>query len=225
MAGSSPRPLPEGGSAVATPVTMPQLGETVVEGTITKWLKKEGEHVDRDEPLFEISTDKVDTEVPSPLAGTVTQIKVPEGETVQVGTELAVIDEGDGQAAAPAKPEPESAKQEAAPPEEQAASEPKPEAPSAAEPQAEKEEGTEAPSAPAARSEQRPEARGDEGNGQVQAPAAGGPRSHILSPLVRRLADEHGIDLSQIRGTGTGGRITKSDVMAFVEGKGQAPPA
>src|SRR5438128_8657905 len=77
-----------------TTVTMPQLGETVVEGTILKWLKKEGEHIDLDEPLFEISTDKVDTEVPSPIAGTVSQIKVQEGETVSVGTELAVIDDG-----------------------------------------------------------------------------------------------------------------------------------
>src|SRR5204863_6846518 len=93
------RPIsPEGGCALATPVTMPQLGETVVEGTITKWLKKEGDTVARDEPLFEISTDKVDTEVPSPLAGTVVSIKVAEGETVKVGTELALIDAGgDGQ--------------------------------------------------------------------------------------------------------------------------------
>jgi len=90
---------------VATPVTMPQLGETVVEGTITKWLKKEGEQIERDEPLFEISTDKVDTEVPSPVAGKIIEIKVPEGETVQVGTELAVI-ESDGQAGStPAKAE------------------------------------------------------------------------------------------------------------------------
>src|SRR4029453_10291430 len=86
---------------MATSVTMPQLGETVVEGTITKWLKKEGETVERDEPLFEISTDKVDTEVPSPMAGKVVEIKVPEGETVSVGTELALIEgSGDGQAAA-----------------------------------------------------------------------------------------------------------------------------
>ena len=81
---------------MAQPVTMPQLGETVIEGTVTKWLKKEGETVARDEPLFEISTDKVDTEVPSPLAGTLVQIKVQEGETVSVGTELAMIDTGDG---------------------------------------------------------------------------------------------------------------------------------
>src|SRR5438477_7939548 len=111
---------------------MPQLGETVVEGTITKWLKKEGENVDRDEPLFEISTDKVDTEVPSPVAGKVVEIKVPEGETVQVGTELAMIDTGgDGQAAAPAteKKEQPAAEAEAEPeaqpePEEEANVEP-----------------------------------------------------------------------------------------------------
>src|SRR5213082_642551 len=98
---------------------MPQLGETVVEGTITKWLKQQGETVERDEPLFEISTDKVDTEVPSPLAGTLVEIKVQEGETVQVGTELALIDEGgggDGQAAAPrAEPQAEAAAAEPAP--------------------------------------------------------------------------------------------------------------
>ena len=99
---------------MATPITMPQLGETVVEGTITKWLKKEGERVERDEPLFEISTDKVDTEVPSPMAGTISQIKVQEGETVEVGTELAMIEEGDGQAAA-AQEEEAPAKEEEAP--------------------------------------------------------------------------------------------------------------
>ncbi len=86
-----------------TSVTMPQLGETVVEGTITKWLKQEGDRIERDEPLFEISTDKVDTEVPSPVAGTIAKILVPEGETVSVGTELAQIEEGEGQAGAPAE--------------------------------------------------------------------------------------------------------------------------
>src|SRR2546421_991463 len=91
------------------PVTMPQLGETVIEGTVTRWLKKEGEAVARDEPLFEISTDKVDTEVPSPLAGTLVEIKVQEGETVQVGTELATIDtDGNGQAAPPKDQEQEA---------------------------------------------------------------------------------------------------------------------
>src|SRR5436309_14661738 len=105
---------------------MPQLGETVVEGTITKWLKQEGETVERDEPLFEISTDKVDTEVPSPLAGKLVEIKVQEGETVQVGTELATIDtDGDGQAAsAPAKEQagesPAGAEETSAPAEDEA---------------------------------------------------------------------------------------------------------
>src|SRR6266567_5697309 len=98
-----------------TAVTMPQLGETVVEGTITKWLKQEGDRIDRDEPLFEISTDKVDTEVPSPVAGTVAKILVPEGERVSVGTELAQIEEGDGQAAAPAAAEPTTEAEEQAP--------------------------------------------------------------------------------------------------------------
>src|SRR6266542_5361220 len=106
---------------------MPQLGETVVEGTITKWLKKEGEAVERDEPLFEISTDKVDTEVPSPVAGKIVAIKVPEGETVSVGTELALIESGDGQAAAaPQSPAPakEASEEPAARAEEPAGSTP-----------------------------------------------------------------------------------------------------
>jgi 2-oxoglutarate dehydrogenase dihydrolipoamide succinyltransferase (E2 component) len=175
---------------LATPVTMPQLGETVVEGTITKWLKKEGDSVARDEPLFEISTDKVDTEVPSPLAGTVVAIKVPEGETVKVGTELAIIDAGgDGQVTA--APEPESNR------------EPEPASSPPAEPAAQS-------ATPA------PEER-------IEAAADASARSGILSPLVRRLAEEHGIDLSQVPGTGTGGRITKKDVMDYVE-RGERPP-
>ncbi len=102
---------------MATPVTMPQLGETVVEGTIVKWLKSEGDTIERDEPLFEISTDKVDTEVPSPVGGTIKEIKIKEGETVEVGTELAVIDEGgaagDGQAEEPKEePKEEEPKEE-----------------------------------------------------------------------------------------------------------------
>jgi len=186
---------------VAEPVTMPQLGETVVEGTIVKWLKNEGDSVDRDEPLFEISTDKVDTEVPSPVAGTITQILVQEGETVEVGTELAMIESGDGQAA----------KTEAT--EESPQEEPKAEA-EAREPEPEPEPHRQPP--------QRQEPPKPQ-----QAPAAAaerGPRSHILSPLVRRLADEHQIDLERVQGSGTGGRITKKDIMALVE-SGQQPAA
>jgi pyruvate dehydrogenase E2 component (dihydrolipoamide acetyltransferase) len=205
---------------VATSVTMPQLGETVVEGTITKWLKKEGETVDRDEPLFEISTDKVDTEVPSPVAGKVVQIKVPEGETVQVGTELALI-ETDGQVAA-AQP-----KQEAAEKKEQ--EEPKPAEEKPRTPPAEEERGkgpaeegpaeARAPSRPAPPPPQR----------TSTAPAAAvetleAPRRNILSPLVRRMAEEHQVDLSHVQGTGTGGRITKKDIQSFVETGGERPP-
>jgi pyruvate dehydrogenase E2 component (dihydrolipoamide acetyltransferase) len=210
---------------VAKPVTMPQLGETVVEGTIVKWLKSEGDPVERDEPLFEISTDKVDTEVPSPLAGTIREIKVQEGETVEVGTELAVIDEGgDGQAAQPeeeAGEEQEGARGEA-PAQEAEAEEPSRPEPEPAEPQpAEAEDQRVAQATEEGRPTETPAPQATPGgDGQ---PAGGGPRSHILSPLVRRLAEENDIDLAQVRGTGTGGRITKKDIMAFIHGGGAAP--
>jgi pyruvate dehydrogenase E2 component (dihydrolipoamide acetyltransferase) len=207
---------------VATPVTMPQLGETVVEGTIVKWLKGQGDTVERDEPLFEISTDKVDTEVPSPISGVLKEVKVQEGETVEVGTELAVIDEGgaagDGQAAG------ESAQPQAEPAEEA----PQAEAEGAVPKEAPTEEA--APAEPEKEEKEKPAAEAPEPAPQreerapAKAPAGDGPRSRILSPLVRRLADKHGIDLSQVRGTGTGGRITKKDVMAVVEAGGQARP-
>ena len=203
-----------------TSVTMPQLGETVVEGTITKWLKQEGDRIDRDEPLFEISTDKVDTEVPSPVAGTVAKILVPEGETVSVGTELVQIEEGDAQAAAPAAaeqaeaPEPAEQPAEEEPAEEEPAEGATEEAEEEAAPEPEREERQPAAAAaPAPRSQ------------AAEAPAAGGPRSHILSPLVRKLAEEHDLDLGQVQGTGTGGRITKRDVLAFIESGGAAAPA
>jgi pyruvate dehydrogenase E2 component (dihydrolipoamide acetyltransferase) len=240
---------------VATPVTMPQLGETVVEGTITRWLKKEGENVARDEPLFEISTDKVDTEVPSPVAGTVVEIKVPEGETVQVGTELVIIDtNGDGQAAAPQKegaqePVAEAGGKEAGAEEEAGgeqataeASGPKQTAPPKEDTEAPAKAGS-AQAEPAQAKESRQAAAAQEAaagpesdDGQTDQPAAGGqggggdaaagPRSHILSPLVRRLAEENRIDLSRVQGTGTGGRITKQDVLRYVQqGPAEAPAA
>ena len=177
-----------------TTIQMPQLGETIVEGTILKWLKQEGEHIDRDEPLFEISTDKVDTEVPSPVSGTVTKLLAAEGATVAVKTDIAEIEE-DGAAAPPA-----SAANEA------------PAAPPTAVP------AVPVPAAPAAPA--------------VPAAAAAastvpdrGPRSQILSPLVRRLAADHGIDLATVIGTGTGGRITKKDVEAAAAASGAAPAA
>jgi 2-oxoglutarate dehydrogenase E2 component (dihydrolipoamide succinyltransferase) len=250
---------------------MPQLGETVVEGTITRWLKNEGDTIDRDEPLFEISTDKVDTEVPSPLAGTLVKISVPEGETVGVGTEVAQIDTGDGatgdgasgdgavSAGSSAAPEPEQAEeraldqQEAAQPDtsqqrpaqaEQEVTPPPPEElqvqSHGAEPAGEAKappnvadaaapvETAEVASAFGAPAQPGEGAEASGGGAEQQAaqsaPAGQGPRSQILSPLVRRLADEQGVDLSQVEGTGTGGRITKKDVEQFAASRGERPP-
>ena len=206
-----------------TTIRMPQLGETIVEGTILKWLKKEGETIERDEPLFEISTDKVDTEVPSSVGGTVTKILVEEGQTVPVGTDLAEVSEdgaerwgrrrrvgrrrsrGSSGAAAPdevAAPATESA---AAVAEGSAAEMPAVEPATA--------QGAEATAASATAPAPAPS-----GGGSGDLPDRG-PRSRILSPLVRRLADEHGLDLSRIEGSGTGGRITKKDVLAAIDGR------
>jgi len=195
---------------------MPQLGETVVEGTILKWLKSEGDTIERDEPLFEISTDKVDTEVPSPVAGTLKQIKVQEGETVSVGTELALIEEeggasGDGQAqtAEPAEGVTPVAEEPQPPPPPQPQPQPIPQP----EP------------SPLPEPERPPQATPQPAAVAAQAAPAQGPRSHILSPLVRRLAEDNSIDLNRVRGTGTGGRITKKDIMTFVDSGGVAAPA
>jgi len=180
----------------AADVVMPQMGVSVSEGTITKWLKQEGEQIEADEPLLEISTDKVDTEVPSPASGIVTQILVPEGETVEVGTKLAVIG---GEAGAPAEAAPAPATAEAAA-EAQApsgAESPAPAPPPAPEP------------APAAQ-----QTNGDEQDGKS-----------FVSPVVARIASEHGVDVSSVPGTGRGGRVTKKDILAFVESGAQAAPA
>ena len=206
-----------------TSIQMPQLGETIVEGTILKWLKREGDAVARDEPLFEISTDKVDTEVPSPVAGTVTKILVDEGATVPVGTALMEISDdaasGDGAATDDAASSPASG---AAP-----TTEPTPE-PSGG---AASSEGSSAappaaPPAPAAPSAPGPPAVAPAAAAVSPVPDRG-PRSQILSPLVRRLAREHDLDLAQIAGTGNGGRITKADVMAVISSGGarEAAPA
>jgi pyruvate dehydrogenase E2 component (dihydrolipoamide acetyltransferase) len=185
-----------------TSIQMPQLGETIVEGTILKWLKSEGDQVKADEPLFEISTDKVDTEVPSPVAGTVTKLLVAEGATVPVGTAVMEIDDGSGAggngASAPASAPAAAPAQPATP----AAEAPAPAEPAQPTPQ------TQQP-APA-RTTAVPSTMPDRG-----------PRSGILSPIVRKLARERGIDLATIAGTGDGGRITKADVLAATA----APPA
>ena len=193
-----------------TSIQMPQLGETIVEGTILKWLKAEGEEVDRDEPLFEISTDKVDTEVPSPVAGRLTKIVVAEGETVPVGTELAMIDSGNGEGPADASPSGAAAASAEAPAQDADAG-----AGTVA-----PDETSDASLAPAG----APPAPAGASTSESPSVPDRGPRSQILSPLVRRLAQEHGIDLATVSGTGTGGRITKADVMAAVP-SGSGEPA
>jgi pyruvate dehydrogenase E2 component (dihydrolipoamide acetyltransferase) len=181
-------------STTAVDVVMPQMGVSVSEGTVTKWNKQVGDRIESDETLLEISTDKVDTEVPSPASGVVTEILVPEGETVEVGTVLARIG-GEGAAAA-APPEP--ATQPAADAAEASASEGQ--AP-ATEPQELAQPAPAAESAPS-------------GNGKS-----------FVSPVVARIASEHGIDPSQVTGTGNGGRVTKRDIQAFIDSGAQAPPA
>ena len=170
---------------------MPQMGESIFEGTITKWLKKPGDKVQRDEPLFEISTDKVDAEIPAPASGILQEIKVSEGNTVQVNTVVGVIGDGSGAAAtAPAKA---------------AASTSAPVLPAPA-----KKEAAAPPPAAAASAPQND----DEEDSDVRS-----------SPLVRKLAREHNVELAKVTGTGTGGRVTKQDVLDFVERRTAAPVA
>jgi 2-oxoglutarate dehydrogenase dihydrolipoamide succinyltransferase (E2 component) len=181
----------------AVDVVMPQMGVSVSEGTITRWLKQEGEQIEADEPLLEISTDKVDTEVPSPASGTLTQILVQEGETVDVGTKLGQI----GGSAATEAPAAESA--------------PEPEAAAPAEPEAASPAETPAPTAPEPAAAAPAAAQQPSGNGKA-----------FVSPVVARIASEHGVDPSQVPGTGSGGRVTKKDILAYVESGGaqqQAP--
>jgi 2-oxoglutarate dehydrogenase E2 component (dihydrolipoamide succinyltransferase) len=190
----------------AVDVVMPQMGVSVSEGTITRWLKQEGEQIEADEPLLEISTDKVDTEVPSPASGTVTQILVQEGETVDVGTKLGQI----GGSATVEAPAAESAPEpEAAAPAEPATAE------AAAEAEAASPAETPAPTAPEPSAAPPAAAPQPSGNGKA-----------FVSPVVARIASEHGVDPSQVPGTGSGGRVTKKDILAYVESGGaqqQAP--
>jgi 2-oxoglutarate dehydrogenase E2 component (dihydrolipoamide succinyltransferase) len=182
------------------------MGESIVEGTLTKWLKKPGERVERDEPLFEISTDKVDTEIPSPAAGTLAEVLVEEGKTVSINSVVARISEGNGAgtAAPPAVEQPQEAQQQQPPP-----------APQAPPPAQEAETATQPTTVSA-------EPTGDTGAEAAQETSAepAGP----ISPLVRRMAREHNLDLSQIRGTGAGGRITKQDVEQHLAQRGAAAP-
>jgi pyruvate dehydrogenase E2 component (dihydrolipoamide acetyltransferase) len=215
----------DAGSGSGTAVSMPALGESVTEGVVTRWLKQVGDHVDVDEPLLEVSTDKVDTEIPSPVAGTLLEISAGEDETVEVGGQLALI--GDGGAgsgsggapsqapAAEAKPEPKAEEPKAESGGGSPWREPEQRAPAAAP----------AESAPAPAAEAAPK--------QAEAPAdtnGSGPEgdpggSPYVTPLVRKLASEHGVDLTSVHGTGVGGRIRKQDVLAAAKPAEPEAPA
>jgi pyruvate dehydrogenase E2 component (dihydrolipoamide acetyltransferase) len=200
-----------------SPVTLPALGESVTEGTVTRWLKQVGDEVAVDEPLLEVSTDKVDTEIPSPVAGTLLEIKVQEDETVEVGAELAIV--GSGEAAAPSEeapktPEPATeatgAQQEEEKAEEAAESgQAKARDEAAAEAQAEPSE--EKPAEP--REEKAEAPREEEAPKEQPAPSKESGEGAYVTPLVRKMAADQGVDLSQVEGTGVGGRIRKQDVL------------
>ena len=203
---------------MATDVIMPQMGESIAEGTITKWMKKPGDAVKRDEPIFEISTDKVDAEIPSPVEGTLLEIRVPEGQTVAINTVVARIGEA-GEAAGTAP-----AKGQAAPPPEAPAPEepaPAPVPPASSIPEKPAERPAPSPTASAA----PPPAPREPA--QAPAPAkAGGNVSSIeerirqrSSPLVRKIAAEHGVDITGLDGTGIHNRVTKNDILSYIENR------
>jgi pyruvate dehydrogenase E2 component (dihydrolipoamide acetyltransferase) len=256
-------------TGTAVDVVMPQMGVSVSEGTITKWLKGEGETVEADESLLEISTDKVDTEVPSPASGTVRQILAQEGETVAVGTKIAVIAPEGAPEEAPEAAPPEPATAQAAgeagaaggaegeTPTAERVAEPETAAPAEA-PAAEPEPEPAPPAEPVAEEEARPEAEAPAPQAEVPAPepepepgpeptpepepapepvAAAAPEpapaeegdgrreAKFVSPVVARIASEHGVDVSQIEGTGRGGRVTKKDILTHIEAGAPAPAA
>ncbi len=208
-----------------TKVIMPQMGESIFEGTITKWLKKTGDRIERDEPLFEISTDKIDSEIPAPASGIVQDILVKEGQTVQINTVVAVIGDGSAKAAEPKEKEEvkDQAKEQVKPPQ---AKEPQKETP--------KQEPKEI-KGPAPVAGPTKEAKADEEEDTPEKPATGastqasqgGDGNERSSPLVRRIAKENNVDLSALAGKGTGinGRITKNDILAYIEEGGSSKAA
>jgi pyruvate dehydrogenase E2 component (dihydrolipoamide acetyltransferase) len=190
-------------------IQMPQLGETVTEGTITRWLKNVGDHVEADEPLFEVSTDKVDSEVPAPVSGTLSEILVQEGETAEVGTRLAVLSDGAGAGAgagAVAAP-PQSAPPPSAPPRTEPPPPARP-APPSPPPRREPVAPAAAPTTPTA-----PPPAPSPSPPPSAAPPPASPGAHLMSPVVRRLLNEYGLDAGEVQGTGEGGRITRNDVL------------
>ncbi|HEX4587215.1 MAG TPA: 2-oxoglutarate dehydrogenase, E2 component, dihydrolipoamide succinyltransferase, partial [Mycobacterium sp.] len=196
----------------ATSVKMPELGESVTEGTVTRWLKKVGDSVEVDEPLVEVSTDKVDTEIPSPVAGTLLSITAEEDDTVAVGGELAKIGAAGAAAAEAPQPKPEPKPEPVAEPKAQPVAEPKPEPVAEPKPQPVAEEAPE----PKPEPKPAPAAEAPAGSSSEAGP--------YVTPLVRKLASENDIDLATVKGTGVGGRIRKQDVLAAAEAK-KAPAA
>lgn len=222
---------------MSTEVVMPQMGESIAEGTITKWLKQVGERVERDEPLFEISTDKVDAEIPSPAAGTLTEIRFKEGDTVEINTTVAVLDGGATAGAAPAPASTEAAAKEAQPEQKQTEvtaakaqsaeteTPPAQAAPAAktetvqpkAEPASAAAESVAPPKQAAPRKETAPQPAPASGNGGGATATAEELRRTKSSPLVRKIAQEHGVDIAGLEGTGMSGRVTKNDILSFIE--------
>jgi pyruvate dehydrogenase E2 component (dihydrolipoyllysine-residue acetyltransferase) len=235
---------------MATEVVMPQMGESIAEGTITKWLKQVGDRVERDEPLFEISTDKVDAEIPSPAAGTLTEIRFKEGETVEINTTVAVLDGGAAGAAKDGAPTTEDPVARAAEPKEQvehqkpledsatpptaqpsaqaeasaaAGAEVQPATPATAAPDQEQPKkavrgaGSPASNPQAAPAGQTSPAMAIRDNGGNAAATAEELRRTKSSPLVRKIAQEHGVDIAKLEGTGLSGRVTKNDILSFIE--------
>jgi len=226
---------------MATEVVMPQMGESIAEGTITKWLKKVGDRVERDEPLFEISTDKVDAEIPSPAAGTLTEILFNEGDTVEVNKPVAVLDgagagtapqtkaQAPGAAEATAPPKEEQPAQAEAPPPPAAQSQPDgktaapaPEASKAATAPSQQQSQ---PPAPVAKTTAEPARADKQAGDNGHATTAEDLRRTKSSPLVRKIAQEHGVDIGRLEGTGMSGRVTKNDILSFIESGAPAAPA
>jgi len=211
-----------GREIMPTDVIMPQMGESIFEGTLTKWLKKPGDKVQRDEPLFEISTDKVDAEIPAPASGVLKEIKVAEGATVQVNTVVGVIDAEGAAAATPAPSKPEVPKAAAVPP----APAPGPRAPQPAAAVARKGDGARPQPVPTPEPARPREAVARQAESVIEFPSAEEGQRVRSSPLVRRIARDHNVDLAQVPATGLGGRITKEDILRFVEQHpAGAPPA
>ncbi len=233
---------------MATEVVMPQMGESIAEGTITKWLKKVGDKVERDEPLFEISTDKVDAEIPSPAAGTLTEVRFNEGDTVEINTVVAVLDGAAGGAAKDAAPVTEDAvakTETPAQPQPEALPQPEPATAAPAEaitaetpaPATQQADGTKAAAPPQApKSDSAPDtgpaqaqvaqagpASSRKENGGGAAATAADLRRTKSSPLVRKIAQEHGVNIASLDGTGLSGRVTKNDILSFIESGVSAP--